>query len=263
LDLPEHPPGGGQGALLPFAEMRRVNVIALRDEITTGPASADSHIVALKTMFNWAIDADLATFNPAARIDRLRNSASGHYTWNDDDRAAFEKRHPVGTMARLAYALIRYTAVRRSDVIRLGPQFLRRGMFHFTEKKGGASRVVGKRAPKPKRREIGIAPELRRVIDATPGKGDMVFLLNDSGRSFTINTFNRQFRKWCDEAELPQCSAHGVRKGTATELADNGASVHEIAALCGWTGAGGLAMAATYTAKADQTRLASAAILKL
>lgn len=37
---------------------------------------------------------------------------------------AFEARHPIGTMARLAMDLFLYTGLRRSDVVRVGPQHI-------------------------------------------------------------------------------------------------------------------------------------------
>lgn len=41
-------------------------------------------------------------------------------------------------------------------------------------------------------------------------------------------------RKWCDQAGLPGCSAHGLRKVAATLLAEGGATEHQIMAICGW-----------------------------
>jgi integrase len=52
--------------------------------------------------------------------------SAGFYSWTEDDIAAFEAKHPVGTRARLAFALLLYTAQRRADVIKLGRQHLRR-----------------------------------------------------------------------------------------------------------------------------------------
>ena len=45
-----------------------------------------------------------------------------HHTWADAELAAFEKRWPLGTRERLAYALLLYTAQRRGDVVRMGWQ---------------------------------------------------------------------------------------------------------------------------------------------
>jgi len=42
--------------------------------------------------------------------------------------------------------------------------------------------------------------------------------------------FGGKFRDWCNQAGLPHCSAHGLRKATAARLAERGASPHEIMA---------------------------------
>jgi integrase len=55
-------------------------------------------------------------------------------------------------------------------------------------------------------------------------------------------------------------SAHGVRKIGATRAANNGATVAELEAIFGWTGA---RMASLYTQAADRVRLAKRAIEKL
>ena len=53
-------------------------------------------------------------------------------------------------------------------------------------------------------------------------------------RPFTANGFGGWFRDRCDEAGLPQCSAHGLRKAGAALAAENRASVHELMAIFGW-----------------------------
>src|SRR5262252_2885550 len=43
-----------------------------------------------------------------------------------------------------------------------------------------------------------------------------------------------EVRTWCNEAGLPHCSAHGLRKAGAALAAENGATVHELMAIFGW-----------------------------
>jgi hypothetical protein len=54
------------------------------------------------------------------------------------------------------------------------------------------------------------------------GTGDLTFLVTKHGKPFTANGFGNWFRDRCDEARLPQCSAHGLRKAGATIAAENG-----------------------------------------
>jgi hypothetical protein len=61
-------------------------------------------------------------------------------------------------------------------------------------------------------------------------------------------------REWCDQAELPQCTAHGLKKAAATICAEMGASTRQE--LFDWETE---AMAITYTRKANKAKLAAGA----
>jgi integrase len=67
-------------------------------------------------------------------------------------------------------------------------------------------------------------------------------------------------RKWCAEAGLPECSAHGLRKACARRLAEAGATAHEIMAV---TGHKTLAEVQRYTETAMREGLADSAHAKL
>ena len=64
---------------------------------------------------------------------------------------------------------------------------------------------------------LPILPALQRIIDASPC-GDLTFLVNEFGRPSTDAGFGNKFRDWCDQANLPQCSAQGLRKAGVTSL---------------------------------------------
>lgn len=81
--------------------------------------------------------------------------------------------------------------------------------------------------------------------------------MNDLGRAFTDAGFGNKFRSWCDEAGLPHCTAHGLRKAGATIAANNGATSRQLMAMFGWDT---LKEAERYTRAADQQRLAEAAM---
>ena len=93
---------------------------------------------------------------------------------------------------------------------------------------------------------------LRASIDASP-TGPLTYLETGYGKPFTANGFGNWFRDRCDEAGLPQCSAHGLRKATATRLADMGATPHQIMSI---TGHRSLSEVENYTRHANKRRLA-------
>jgi integrase/recombinase XerD len=80
----------------------------------------------------------------------------------------------------------------------------------------------------------------------------LAFLLNKFGKPYSAKGLSNAFKKWCAEAGLPHCSAHSVRKGTLTRIAERGGKPHQIAARGGHKG---LRMVEVYTRKADQFTL--------
>lgn len=98
------------------------------------------------------------------------------------------------------------------------------GRLVFTQQKN--------RGRKPVHLTIPIIPELKTIIDASPC-GELSFLMTAFGRPFTANGFGNRFRKWCNEAGLPHCSVHGLRKATSARLAELGCSEQEIMAVTG------------------------------
>ena len=72
--------------------------------------------------------------------------------------------------------------------------------------------------------------------------------------------FGNKFREWCNQAGLRHCSAHGVRKATATRLAERDAPTHEIMAI---TGHKSLAEVERYTREVDRRKLADSAMARL
>jgi integrase len=86
--------------------------------------------------------------------------------------------------------------------------------------------------------------------------GQLNFLMTERGKPFTANGFGNWFRDRCNEAGLPQCSAHGLRKAGATIMAERGATDRQLMAMFGWETS---QQATTYTAPADRKRLAAEA----
>jgi hypothetical protein len=51
--------------------------------------------------------------NPAIGIKKYRSKGEGVHTWAEDEIQQYEAWHPIGSKARLALALLLYTAQRR------------------------------------------------------------------------------------------------------------------------------------------------------
>jgi integrase len=106
---------------------------------------------------------------------------------------------------------------------------------------------------------IPVHPELRRIIDATPSK-HLKFLVSESGKPFAIENFGIWFKGRCNEAGLPHCTFHGLRKAAATRLVDAGCDVVEAAAI---TGHASLMELQRYIETRDRKQAARRAMAKL
>jgi integrase len=208
--------------------LRRVTpkaIRVLRDRKADLPEAANNRVKAIRAVFSWALDNDHVSSNPAREVKRFSIATSGYHTWSVEEVAQYERRHPIGSKARLAFGLLMYTGVRRSDVVLLGRQHVRDGWLKFTAHKN--------RNRKPVAIELPILAVLQDILDASP-TGDMTYLVTAHGRPFSANGFGNWFRDRCNEAGLPHCSAHGLRKAGATIAAENGATGHELMSIFGW-----------------------------
>lgn len=211
------------------------------------PSVARSWVKAVRHLMQYAVSAGLCQADPTQGVKLPKIKTDGIYTWNEQDIAAFETTHAIGTKPRLAFALLLYTAQRVSDVVRIGPQHIRDGILHVRQEKTWA--VL----------DVPVHPDLRAVIDATPGEHLTFLTIGKTGKPYQSNSLSHQFRIWCDAAALPQCSAHGLRKAACRRLAEAGCSVNEIAAISGHAT---LNEVQRYTKAADRARMARSAMAR-
>ncbi|MGD9542422.1 MAG: tyrosine-type recombinase/integrase, partial [Methylocystis sp.] len=223
-------------------------VEVLRDRKIEFPEAANSRVKAIRQVFKWARkkkdgSGRLVAVNPTETVSYFKSGSTGWHTWTVDEVRKFEERHPIGTKARLALALLLFTGQRRSDMIRFSDRHVQRdGTLAFTQFKG--------RNRSPTHLVLPILPCLCDVLDASP-LGKESWLETDFGKPFSDAGIGNKIRQWCDEAGLPHCTAHGLRKAGATIAAENGATAHQLMAIFGWKT---LKQAEVYTKAAEQKR---------
>jgi integrase len=224
-------------------ERRHVKDIMARRANT--PAAANNLLKLIRILMRFAVEEDWRKDDPTLGIKTLKMRGDGFHCWTDEELEAFERRWPIGTTERLAYALGLYTFQRRGDVIRLGRQHVVNGYLSFAQRKTGAKLV------------IPLHPELGRIIDATPST-NLTFLVTSHGHPYSDAGFGNWFRDACGAAGLPKrCAFHGLRKAACRRGAEAGWTVHQIAA---WSGHKTLKEVERYTRAADQKRLAELAM---
>lgn len=197
----------------------------------------------LRALMQFAIRQGMADRNPVMATKPYKVDTAGFHTWTEDEIARYEARHPMGSKARLALDLMLWTGQRGGDARVMGPQHVVNKRLVVTQEKTGANV------------SLPILPALARSIMAAKS-GALVFLLSEHGKPYSVKGFGNKVRQWCDEAGLPHCSAHGLRKAAARRFAEAGCSNQQIKS---WTGHTTDSEVSRYTAAADQQMLSDAA----
>lgn len=225
---------------------------AIRDGVRRrGYGAAKEFLSCLRAVYRVAIEDGLVSSDPTLGIRAPRPKVEGWHTWTLEDCTAYEKRWPIGTKQRTAYAIGIYTAQRISDAVLLGRQHQRQGRLEFTQRKN--------QRRSPVRVVIPLVPPLAEALAGWQGTG-LTFLETAYGRPFSSDGLSNAFRAWCDAAGLPHCTFHGLRKAAATRLAEAGATPHQIMAVLGHTTH---QQAALYTRAADRAGVADDAMGRL
>lgn len=186
------------------------------------PAAARNWKKALRGFLNHCLSLDMIKVDPLAGVTMAKMKTNGHHPWESAECEQFESFYPLGTRARLAYALLLQAGQSRCDVVRMGRQHIRVNMMSMRRQKTGVPF------------NVEIMPALQDAIDAMPASDHLTFLVTAQGKPFTAAGSGNYFRELCDAAGLPKrCTSHGLRKAAATYLAEQGATDHQLMAWFG------------------------------
>jgi integrase len=246
-----------------LSDIDQAAIIEGRDRRAATPHSANNFVKAMRGFYAWASSEEgkLVSSNPTKGVSLLKgdNDGIGFHTWTEDEVAQYEAKWPIGTRERLALDILLYTGFRRGDAVRCGRQHIRDTVSRNSD---GSTCIAPFIHIRPEKRKRGKAAKLLVIpllqplalsIEATR-VGDLTFLITERGLPFAKAGFGNWFRDKCDEAGLPDCSAHGLRKAGATRAANNGATIKQLMAMYGWETE---KMAIGYTRAADDKRLAN------
>lgn len=217
-------------------------------ELGSGPGASANRRKHLSAMCTWAVNHNYLPSNVARDVKPVQGRKGGFYTWTIEDVKRFMERWPIGTRPMLALALILFTGARRQDMVDFGKQHVRSEWIRYVPKK-----------TLYKRRDVSQKPWLPVLADivARSPCGALTFLQTAQGKPFTANGFGNWFRDRCDDADLPLCTAHGLKKIAATLAAENGATAPQLMAMFDWST---ISQAEVYTKAADRKRLAGEAM---
>lgn len=229
----------------PVADIRRRHVKALLGSMSDRPHAAYDALVILRKMILVALDEEWIDTDPTHRV-KYRPETKGHRAWTDDERAKYEARWPLGTLARTAYACALYSGPRRSDLARFRWADLEGEQFAHTQQKTG------------KRLVLTVSNALREALEAAPKLGEYV-LTTATGTPRALGTLTNDFARWTKAAGLDGCTLHGLRKTLGKILAEEGATTRELMEVLGHES---IAHAELYSREAEQERMAKTGLGK-
>lgn len=229
------------------ATIERKHIKAIIGAMSDRPAAANKLLDKFRILMKLAFEEEWRKDDPTLNLKGFTSKVVGFHTWTEDEIAQYEARHPIGSSARLALALMLYTGQRRSDMVTMGRQHVAGGRIRVKQQKTGAML------------SIPLHPKLQAVIAGTEGQG-LTFLLTEYGKPFSAPGFGNKMRDWCNQAKLPHCASHGLRKAAARRLAEAGCTNAQIKAITGHTTD---AEVNRYTAAANQITLSDQAMLAI
>jgi integrase len=229
------------------ATLTAAHIKAVIGDMADRPEAANSLLKALRVLLRHAVDMGLIQDDPSRNVRKYVSKSDGHHSWSEAEVEQFELRHPHESKANFALTLLLYTGQRRGDVVRMGWRHLDGDVLTVVQDKTGAHL------------RIPMHPKMIAALATVPRR-NATFLTTEYGKPYSAAGFGNWFRDRCDEAGLPHCSAHGLRKACATRLANSGCTPEQIKSI---TGHKTLSEVARYTKAADQERNAKHALAKL
>jgi integrase len=99
------------------------------------PHAARNWFKTIRHLMQYAVEVELIRADPTRDIRAPKASSKERRPSTDAEIAAYEAKHPIGSKARLAFALGYYTAQRRSDAVRMGRQHVSGGFIQVRQDK--------------------------------------------------------------------------------------------------------------------------------
>jgi hypothetical protein len=100
-----------------FALLQREHIVRMLGGKISKPAAARNWLNTVRAMMQFAMDEGMRGGNPARDVRSPKIKTDGFATWSEENIAVFEQVHVIGTRARLALALLLYTAQRAIPLV--------------------------------------------------------------------------------------------------------------------------------------------------
>jgi integrase len=217
-------------------------------EMAETPAAANNLRKFLAVLMDHAVKLGWRPDNPVRFTDTFKEGKDGYHTWTNAEIEQFRKYHALGTIARLTLELALNTAARRCNVATL------------TRDDIASGRIIVEHAKGSDQTSVQVLATTRAALEALPAAPIKHLVVTSRGKPFSVAGLGNKMREWCNEAGLPHCSMHGLRKAISRQLAEAGATDAQGQAVTGHKKA---TTFQHYRAKANRSALADDAFGRL
>lgn len=243
------------GDIQAAAVSRRV-VLGIRDSLQDTPRKANYVLAVLSILMEKAIDLEWRTDNPALKPNRLQ-TGEARRPWTADEIEAFRAAAP--DHIRLAFELALYTGQRRGDLIKMTWSQYDGRTIRLRQGKTGQDLIIP--VHRHLKTALDQAAEKRRATDQNSAKLSAVTILtNSKGKPWHESGLTHAITDTIREAGLSGVTLHQLRHTATAMLLEAGATDKEAMAV---TGHKTVSMLHKYGAKANQAKLAQAAMTKI
>lgn len=223
----------------------------VRDEKFSTAPTRNEFVKYVSAFLNEMMSLSVIPYNPVppGKKSRVKHVPVPRDVWRAEHFRLFRDHWHVGTAERLAFELFYNTAQRCETLRKLGPGNIRAGKIVID------INVVAKDGD-----PVGakIRPMTDAAISARPAAGKYFLPGTNPNTMISGAALSHWFSAACSLAGLPKgFTAHGIRHGVMTMLAERGFSAEQIQAL---TGHKSLQMILHYTKTAKRGRLTSEAV---
>lgn len=224
-------------------KIKRSDLLKFQQDTADRPAYANMALRIASVVFSYAVNMDLMEHNPAARLKKLK--VGSHVRWSVDEVKAVIALNDrkISTAAALGW----YTGQREGDVLSMRWRDFDGDYIAVKQQKTGLEM------------KIKVHPDLSAYLKSIRGQEPADYYIVSGETQMSGPAFRNMLKRRIDKLNIKKVF-HGIRKGVACSLAENGSPLSEIAALMGHKT---IRMAAYYAEQANTKVLTDNAVNNL
>ncbi len=225
---------------LDIANMKRSTFIKFQNDHGDKPAYANLATRVASVMMSFAVDMDFIPFNPVTGLKKLKIGSHAKWTPEEVKTIIALGDRKISTAVALAW----YTGQRESDILEMKWSDCKNGYLHVVQQKTGLEL------------NIKIHPDIEGYLKKIRGSDADNYYIVSGEYPMSGPAFRNMLKRRIKKANIDKVF-HGIRKGVASMLAENGRPINEIAAMLGHKS---IRMAAYYAEQACGKKLTESAV---